>query len=124
MFTLQVLPIRTFSVKLSVASLTAPDSTSNETTWRRAGGARSAIAAVFALLFVGQPCGPGALARRVPVVAAMPAATRTASARTVIAPITKRRCEERGSMEPPSLDGRPRYRTLEGGRRKGITPSA
>ena len=42
-----------------VCSLIGPDSTSNATIWVRAGGARSAIGAVFALLLVGQPFGPG-----------------------------------------------------------------
>jgi hypothetical protein len=60
MLTLQVLPTRTLSVKLSVCSLIGPESTSNATICGRAGGARSAIGAVFTLLLVGQPLGPGA----------------------------------------------------------------
>jgi hypothetical protein len=83
MLTLQVLPTRTFSVKLSVRSLIEPDRTSNAAIWSRAGGAISEIGAVFALLFVGQPLGPGALLLRVPFVAATPAAVRTASAKAV-----------------------------------------
>src|SRR5580765_4488755 len=83
MLTLQVLPTRTLSVKLLVWSLTGPESTSNATIWSRAGGARSAIGAVFALLFVGQPLGPGAAPPRPPFVAARPAATRTTSASAV-----------------------------------------
>src|SRR5438128_152741 len=116
MFTLHVLPIRTFSVKLSVPALTAPDSTSNETIWRRAGGAMSAIAAAFELLFVGQPFGPGALPARVPFVAAMPAATTTPTATAAMAAATTRlevalrRYRETRSILPPSLDHRPRHR--------------
>jgi hypothetical protein len=66
MLTLQVLPTRTFIVKLFVCALIDPESTSIETSCSRAGGAMSAIAAVFALLLVGQPFGPGAVAPWVP----------------------------------------------------------
>src|SRR5437899_3032859 len=89
MLTLQVLPTRTFRVKLSVCLLTGPDSTSNATIWSRAGGERSAIGAVFTLLLVGQPLGPGALPPRVPFVAATAAAARTASANAVTTAITR-----------------------------------
>src|SRR3954451_2386458 len=130
MFTLHVLPIRTLSVKLSVPALTDPDSTSNETIWRRAGGAMSAIAEAFALLFIGQPFGPDALLVRVPFVAARPAATPTPTATAAIAPITTRldvalrRCQKTRSILPPSLDRRPRPPTLDRAGRGGITPSA
>src|SRR4051812_29061140 len=83
--------MRTFIVKLLVCSLTGPDSTSNASIWSRAGGATSAIAAVFALLLVGQPLGPGASGAAPldrPFVAAMPAAARTASATAVTAAMT------------------------------------
>src|SRR3954451_915007 len=83
MLTLQVLPTRTFRVKLSVCLLMGADSTSNAAIWSRAGGARSAIGAVFALLLLGQPLGPGALPPRVPLVAATAAAARTASAKAL-----------------------------------------
>src|SRR4249920_3482759 len=84
MLTLQVLPTRTFSVKVCVCSLIGPDSTSNASIWVRAGGARSAIGAVFRLLLVGQPLGPGAS------VAATPATASTVSASAVTVAI--RRC--------------------------------
>ena len=76
-------------MKLSVCSLIDPDNTSNATICRRAGGARSAIGAVFALLLVGQPFGPGAVPLRGPFVAATPAAARTASASTVTTEIIR-----------------------------------
>src|SRR5262245_58915711 len=109
MFTLQVLPMRTFSVKLSVCSSIGSDSTSNAEIWSRAGGAMSAIGAVFALLLVGQPFGPGA------DVAAMLTAATTASDNTVTAATTRRvairACRNRGCQEnpigdPPPLTGR------------------
>jgi hypothetical protein len=83
MSTLQVLPTRTFIVKLSVCLLIGPDSTSNATICSRAGGASSAIGAGFALLLVGQPFGPGA------AVAAIPTAARAASASAVTAATTR-----------------------------------
>src|SRR6476619_1359411 len=55
MFTPQVLPARTFRVKLFVFLLIGPESTSKETICSRAGGARFAIGAVLALLSAGQP---------------------------------------------------------------------
>ena len=55
MLTLQVLPTRTFIVKLVVCLLIGPESTSNATICSRAGGERFAIGAVFALLSAGQP---------------------------------------------------------------------
>src|SRR4051794_2547019 len=89
MLTLQVLPTRTFRVKLLVPSLIGPDSTSNAAIWRRAGGLMSAIGAVFALLLVGQPFGSDAAALPVPFVAASPAAATTARTSTATAPITR-----------------------------------
>src|SRR6476646_9933679 len=83
MLTLQVLPTLTFSVKVCVCVLIGPDNTSNAAICVRAGGARSAIGAVFRLLFVGQPFGPGAAVPRVPFVAAIAAAATSASASTV-----------------------------------------
>src|SRR5687768_16542379 len=70
---LQVLPTRTLSVKVSVRSLTGPDTTSNETIWVRAGGAMLAIWVGFVLLSAGQPFG------WVANVAAMPTAATAAS---------------------------------------------
>src|SRR3954469_7672689 len=84
MLTPQVLPMRTFSVKVLVWLLTAPDSTSKSAICVRAGGARSAIGAVFKLLFVGQPFGPGAAAPCVRFVAAIPAAASTSAAAVTI----------------------------------------
>src|SRR6476620_1419106 len=55
MLTPQVLPARTFNVKLLVFLLIAPESTSKETICSRAGGDSCAIAAVLALLSAGQP---------------------------------------------------------------------
>src|SRR4051794_28171379 len=49
----------------------------------------SAIGAVFALLFVGQPFGSDAAALPVPFVAASPAAATTARTSTATAPITR-----------------------------------
>src|SRR6476469_1912523 len=89
MLTLQVLPTRTFRVKVCVCLLIGPDNTSNAAICVRAGGARSAIGAVFRLLFVGQPFGPGAAAPRVPFVAAIAAAATSASASAVTNAITK-----------------------------------
>src|SRR6476661_5048683 len=88
MLTLQVLPTRTFSVKVWVRALIGPESTSNATICVRAGGARSAIGAVFRLLLVGQPLGPGAASPRGPFVAAIAAAASTASASAVPTTIT------------------------------------
>src|SRR3954451_5839734 len=82
MLTLQVLPTRTFIVKLSVCSLIGPDRTSKETICSRAGGEMSAIGAVFKLLLVGQPFG-------VADVAAVPTAARTANASAVTVAITR-----------------------------------
>src|SRR4051794_16821721 len=84
--------MRTFIVKLFVCSLTDPDNTSNASIWRRAGGATSAIAAVFALLLVGQPLGPGARGAAPlcdPFVAAMAVAASAASATPVTAAMTR-----------------------------------
>src|SRR4051794_12671993 len=80
MSTVQVLPTRTFSVKVCVCSLIGPDSTSNALICSRAGGDSSAIGATFKLLLVGQPFG-------VADVAAMPTAATAASAITVTAAI-------------------------------------
>jgi hypothetical protein len=84
-----------------VLSLIGPDNTSNAAIWSRAGGAMSAIAAVFALLLVGQPFGPGA------DVAAMPTAATTASVSAVTAAITRRlaipACRNRGYQETRSI---------------------
>src|SRR6478735_10044175 len=55
MATLQVLPTRTCSEKLCVSLLIGPVVTWNASIWSRAGGASSAIGAVFALLSAGQP---------------------------------------------------------------------
>src|SRR4051812_42698185 len=55
MLTLQVLPTRTFIVKLFVCLLIGPESTSKERICSRAGGERLAIGAVFRLLSAGQP---------------------------------------------------------------------
>src|SRR5262245_10054957 len=100
MLTLQVLPMRTFSVKLFVSTSIGPDSTSNATIWSRAGGERSAIGAVFALLLVGQPFG-------VADVAAMPTAVTTASVSAVMAAITRRgenrACRRRGCQDSRSM---------------------
>src|SRR5262245_9044953 len=84
MLTLQVLPTRTFSVKLFVCSSTGPESTSNAAIWSRAGGPMAASGAVFAFLLVGQPFGPGA------AVAAMPTAATTASVSAMTTAITTR----------------------------------
>src|SRR5262245_58777711 len=100
MLTLQVLPTRTFSVKLLACALIGPDRTSNATICSRAGGEKSAMGAVFALLLVGQPFG-------VADVAAMPTAARTASASVVTAAITRRLafppCRNRGYQEICSM---------------------
>jgi hypothetical protein len=79
---LQVLPTRTFSVKLSVPLLIGPDSTSNATICSRAGGEKSATGWGFVLLSVGQPFGEAD-------VAAIPTATTTASASAVTAATTR-----------------------------------
>src|SRR6185436_2497945 len=71
-------------VKVCVCSLIGPDSTSNASIWVRAGGARSAIGAVFKLLLVGQPLGPGA------DVAAIPTAATITSVSAVTAAIRRR----------------------------------
>src|SRR5512132_490300 len=100
MLTLQVLPTRALSVKLFVCSLIGPDSTSNATICSRAGGERSAIGAVFALLLVGQPFG-------VADVAAMPSAATTASASAATAAIRRRlaipACRKRGCQGNRSM---------------------
>src|SRR4029453_10391971 len=79
---LQVLPTRTFIVKLSVPALIGPDSTSNATICSRAGGVRLAIGAGFVLLSVGQPFGEAD-------VAAMPTAARAANASAVTVATTR-----------------------------------
>src|SRR5262245_2362192 len=100
MLTLQVLPTRTFSVKLFVCSLIGPDSRSNAAIWSRAGGVISAIGAVFALLFAGQPFG-------VADVAAIATAAATASESTLTAATTRRLAvpavRNRGYQEDPSM---------------------
>src|SRR4029453_6610254 len=79
---LQVLPTRTFSVKLSVPLLIGPDGTSNATICSRAGGEKSAIGAGFVLLLVGHPFG-------VADGAPTPTAATTASASAVTAATTR-----------------------------------
>src|SRR3954447_4740934 len=89
MLTLQVLPTRTFSVKLAVFSFTEPDNTSNAAIWSRAGGARFAIGAVLTLLSVGQPFGPGAALPWVPSVAAIAMAATITSPSAATEPTTR-----------------------------------
>src|SRR4051794_40547028 len=113
MSTLQVLPTRTFSVKVSVCSLIGPDSTSNETICSRAGGVRSAIGAVFKLLLLGQPLGPAAAVPDAPSVAARAPATRLTSETAATTAITSGReakpcrdigCQGNRSIAPSSVD--------------------
>src|SRR6476619_3716476 len=103
---LQVLPTRTLRVKVCVCSLIGPDSTSNASICVRAGGARSAIGAVFRLLLVGQPFGPGAdvaaivTAAKTASVSAQAAVTATGLA---IRAGRNRGCQGSRSMVPPQL---------------------
>src|SRR4051794_20403589 len=127
MFLLHVLPTRTLSVKVSVLALIAPDNTSNSEIWSRAGGLRSAIGAVFALLSVGHPFGSEAVVLSAPSVAASAPAATTASASAVTQASTRGRdtkarrvfgCRGNLSIHPPPLTGLLPFRR----RRKG-TPS-
>src|SRR4029079_5945462 len=110
MSTPQVLPTRTFIVKVCVPALIGPDSTSNASIWVRAGGARSAIGAVFKLLLVGQPFGPGANVAAIPAAAtatSVSEATAAMTLRLVLPARRDRRSQGTCSMTSSSVVGSP-----------------